>query len=271
MKLLQFIFVNIFLLLGLAITSASTDSGETQTTVLSTSMKVIYATKTSGREVKMETREVKKPESAGHDKILIKTLAAGINRLDLIMKKRFATSNKDSMVLGLEVSGTVESIGHGCVNQFGLKVGDNVMALLSDGGYAEYVQADEGLVMPIPASIDPLEAAAIPEVWLTAYQLLFWIGGMDFPSTQSMLAAMRKEENQKSVLVHAAGSGVGIAATQLASYAGAKVFATAGTDEKLDTVQSYGAFEGTFITSRIHEWMIVMQLWIVYCGRIPTC
>jgi tumor protein p53-inducible protein 3 len=120
------------------------------------------------------------------------------------------------------------------------------MALLSDGGYSEYVMAEEGLVMPIPTGISPLQAAGIPEVWLTAYQLLFWVGDLNFQ------VSSEKEQKKKKVLIHAAGSGVGLAATQLASLVGAgEVLATAGSDEKLAAAQAHGAVGGWNRKSKI--------------------
>eukprot|EP00928_Gymnodinium_smaydae_P065989 TRINITY_DN49049_c0_g1_i2.p1 TRINITY_DN49049_c0_g1~~TRINITY_DN49049_c0_g1_i2.p1 ORF type:complete len:254 (-),score=25.36 TRINITY_DN49049_c0_g1_i2:65-826(-) len=100
------------------------------------------------------------------------------------------------------------------------------MALLTGGGYAEFCAVDERLLMPIPTNLSTLQAAAIPETWLTAFQLLTLVGQVRRGDT---------------VLVHAAGSGVGIAAIQLASTMGARVIACAGTDSKLSTASTLGA------------------------------
>eukprot|EP00898_Chlorokybus_atmophyticus_P000336 jgi/Chlat1/1302/Chrsp118S08658 len=127
-------------------------------------------------------------------------------------------------ILGVEVAGEVEAKGDKCSSTW--QVGDRVMALLTGGGYAEYVVVDERMAMPIPDNLDYVQAAAIPETWLTAYQLLFFIG---------------KLQQGDSVLIHAAGSGVGTAAIQLAVQCGAQVIATAGTDAKLQTAEKLGA------------------------------
>ena len=101
--------------------------------------------------------------------------------------------------------------------------------MLIGGGYAEFVSVSEVLVMPVPANFALSDAAAVPEVWLTAYQLLH------------LLADVRSGDH---VLVHAAGSGVGTAAIQLIKLAGARALATAGSQEKLDMAENMGA-EGT--------------------------
>ena len=99
-------------------------------------------------------------------------------------------------------------------------------ALLPGGGYAQYAVVPEAMAMAIPESFSFEQAAAIPEVFLTALQTLFWIG---------------KLKAKESVLVHAGASGVGTAAIQLAREAGARVIVTAGTDEKCETCVSLGA------------------------------
>ena len=118
----------------------------------------------------------------------------------------------------------VDSVGEN-VTRFG--IGDRVMALLGGGGYAEYVSVHQHQIMPVPKNLDLVTAAGIPEVWLTAYQLLHFVG---------------KINPGDGVLIHAAGSGVGTAAIQLAkAVPGTQVVATAGTAEKLAKAQSLGA------------------------------
>ena len=119
-------------------------------------------------------------------------------------------------VLGMEVSGVVSECGDQ-VTMY--KKGDAVMALLKDGGHAQYVSVDERHAIPIKGGISFEEAAAIPEQWLTAFQLLFLVG------------EMKKGDN---VLIHAGGSGVGTAAVQLVTLMGGNAFVTAGSKEKID-------------------------------------
>ncbi len=96
------------------------------------------------------------------------------------------------------------------------------MALLAGGGYAEFCTVDERLLMPIPDTLDWTQAAAVPEAWLTAFQLLHVVG---------------RVRRGDWVLIHAAASGVGTAAIQLALLAGAKPLVTAGSPEKLASVR----------------------------------
>eukprot|EP01060_Flectonema_neradi_P032401 TRINITY_DN513_c9_g1_i1.p1 TRINITY_DN513_c9_g1~~TRINITY_DN513_c9_g1_i1.p1 ORF type:complete len:329 (+),score=74.78 TRINITY_DN513_c9_g1_i1:41-1027(+) len=154
--------------------------------------------------------------------VLVKIAATAVNRADTLQRKGlYPVPAGVTAVLGLEMSGTVMTEGKKW------KVGDEVMGLLSGGGYGEYCAVDEGLLMPIPKGYTTPEAAAIPETWLTAFQLLHLVGNI--------------KENDV-VVIHAAGSGVGTAAIQLASKVkGVTIVATAGTEEKLKVAAGLGA------------------------------
>jgi len=141
----------------------------------------------------------------------------------LIRKGSLAKSNEQCRILGLECAGTVHSIGEKV--QF-FKVGENVMALLPGGGYAEYVAVQEDHVMRIPANLNFTQAAAIPEVWLTSWQLLTFLANF---------------QPGETVLIHAAGSGIGTAAIQIVKALGGKTIAVAGTKEKLQKASQLGA------------------------------
>lgn len=155
--------------------------------------------------------------------VLIQVRAAGINRADMLqLDGKYPPPPGASDIIGLEVAGFVLD----CDDDCRFEPGDRVMALLSGGGYATRVCVDEGSVLPLPASMDFVQGAAIAEAFLTAYQALFTIGQL---------------ESGQKVLIHAGASGVGTAAIQLASLAGARVFTTAGSDTKLLTLQSLGA------------------------------
>ena len=109
------------------------------------------------------------------------------------------------------------------------------------GGYAEYVAVEEALVMPVPDSYKLSDAASIPEVWLTAYQLLHFLS---------------KVKSGEVVLIHAGGSGVGTALVQLARLAGAKPYVTAGSEEKIKMAQSLGAVGGfNYKTGKFDSWI----------------
>ncbi|OCA90538.1 NADPH:quinone oxidoreductase [Bacillus sp. FJAT-27225] len=154
--------------------------------------------------------------------LLIKVKAAAVNRTDIVTRQS-KSGYMHNPILGVEVAGTVEQAGP----DTNIAVGTNVMGLVNGGGYAEYaiMPADRAILIPENLSFE--EAAAIPEVFLTAYQTLFWIGQLRAGET---------------VLIHAGGSGVGTAAIQLAKQLGqANIITTAGSKEKLDFCRSLGA------------------------------
>src|SRR5699024_2789855 len=129
----------------------------------------------------------------------------------------------DNPILGVEVAGIVEQAGAGT----NMEAGTRVMGLVNGGGYSEYAVIAADWTMVIPANLSFEESAAIPKVFLTVYQTLFWLG------------QFRAKE---TVLIHAGGSGVGTAAIQLAKQVGqADVITTAGSKEKLDFCSSLGA------------------------------
>jgi putative PIG3 family NAD(P)H quinone oxidoreductase len=135
----------------------------------------------------------------GEKQVRVKVAAAGVNRADILQRKgKYPPPPGASPLLGLEVSGIIESVGKGCVKW---KTGDRVMGLLSGGGYAEYVIIHEDMIMRVPDSINLGQAAAIPEVFLTAYQSLVWLAHL---------------QAHETILIHAGASGVGTAAIQLA-------------------------------------------------------
>ncbi|WP_043932053.1 NAD(P)H-quinone oxidoreductase [Bacillus sp. EB01] len=154
--------------------------------------------------------------------VLIKVKAAAVNRTDIVTRQG-KSGYMGNPILGVEVAGIVEQAGKGAT----IAVGTRVMGLVNGGGYAEYAVMPAERAMVIPDNLTFEEAAAIPEVFLTAYQTLFWIGQLRAGET---------------VLIHAGGSGVGTAAIQLAKQIGqANVITTAGTKEKLDFCRSLGA------------------------------
>ncbi|MGP6147274.1 NAD(P)H-quinone oxidoreductase [Jeotgalibaca sp. A122] len=177
--------------------------------------------KQPGGSDQLQLIERDRPELNKGD-LLIKVEAAGVNRTDILTRER-DTDAPENVRLGVEVAGTVaESQADSA-----FKVGDRVMGLVNGGGYSEFVIMPENRAMKIPDTLSFVEGAAIPEVFATAYQTLFWIG--------------RLEENE-SVLIHAGASGVGTAAIQLAKQLkNAHVIVTAGSQEKLDFCKNLGA------------------------------
>ena len=156
--------------------------------------------------------------------LLINVRCAALNRADLMQRQGgYPPPPGASTILGLECAGTVAGVGP---EVKGWHAGDRVMALLPGGGYAEKAIAHYGSAMHVPAALNDEEAAAIPEVYLTAHVNLF------------MLAGVKASD---SVLVHGGGSGVGTASIQLLREAGARSIVTAGSDEKCEQCLRFGA------------------------------
>ncbi len=164
---------------------------------------------------------------AGVGEVLIQVHATAINRADLAQRRGgYPPPPGASPVMGLECAGTVAAIGDG-VQSF--KVGDQVCALLAGGGYAEYVNVPAGQVLPVPRGLDMTQAAALPEVFATAYLNLY------------MEAALQPAER---VLLHAGASGVGTAGIQLCKEFNNHSFDTAGNDDKIARCIELGADGG---------------------------
>ncbi|MYK87734.1 MAG: NAD(P)H-quinone oxidoreductase, partial [Acidobacteria bacterium] len=160
----------------------------------------------------------------GAGEVLTRVTAAGVNRADTMQRKgNYPPPPGASDVLGLEVSGTVAAVGQGVAD---LAVGDQVCALLTGGGYAEYCLAPAPQCLPIPAGVSLVDAAALPEAYATV-----WTNVID----------RGRLEAGESLLVHGGSSGIGTVAIQLARLFGARVFATAGTPAKCAACVELGA------------------------------
>ncbi len=161
---------------------------------------------------------------AGPGEVLVDVVAAGINRADASQRKGvYPPPPGASEYPGLEASGRVAALGEGVT---GWSVGDEVCALLAGGGYAERVAVPAGQLLPVPAGVGLVEAAALPEVACTVWSNVF------------MLAGLREGE---SFLVHGGSSGIGTMAIQLAKARGARVLCTAGSEDKLERCRALGA------------------------------
>jgi NADPH:quinone reductase len=173
--------------------------------------------------------EVLKPKAVptpkpGAGQILIKVAAAGVNRPDVAQRMgAYPPPPGHSPLPGLEVAGEVVALGAGVTRW---KVGDKVCALVNGGGYAQYCLAEEPIALPIPAGLDMIKAAAVPETYFTVWNNVFERG---------RLAA------GEWFLVHGGSSGIGTTAIQLAKAFGAKVIATAGSAEKCAACVALGA------------------------------
>jgi len=159
--------------------------------------------------------------------VLIRVQATAVNRADLVQRAGlYPPPPGASPILGLECAGVVARVGT-AVTRF--KPGDTVCALLTGGGYAEYVSTPESSVLPAPKGVSTLHAAGLPEVWATA-----WLN----------LVSEAQVRSGEFALIHAAGSGVGTAAIQLLKQRGVRCFVTAGCDEKIARCLSLGAEAG---------------------------
>lgn len=175
-----------------------------------------------GPEV-LKAAKVARPRP-GPGEILIEVQAAGVNRPDVLQRKgAYPPPSGAPAWPGLEVAGTVAELGEG-VDRFA--VGEPVMALLPGGGYAEYAVAPAGSVLPVPAGISMVEAAAMPETFFTVWHNVIERGGLMAGET---------------LLVHGGSSGIGTTAIQLARARNARVVATAGSAEKCARLVDLGA------------------------------
>jgi tumor protein p53-inducible protein 3 len=160
----------------------------------------------------------------GDDEVLVNIYATALNRADLMQRVgKYPPPPDASDILGLEMAGRISALG---TNVTGWQVGDRVCALLPGGGYAEQVNVPQQMLMPIPNGWSYEQAAAMPEVFYTAYVNLFVEAGL---------------QKGETVLIHGGASGVGTAAIQLVREAGCRVFVTAGTDEKTARCSELGA------------------------------
>jgi len=186
-------------------------------------MKAVGLNKFGGPEV-LEYLELPAPDQIGPEEVLIEVEATGVNRADLVIRQGvYPVEKRFPVIPGFEVAGKIKEIGN---EVKGFKKGQKVFSLVNIGGYSELVKVNYNQTLPIPENLSSTEAAAIPTVFYTTWITLF-----------------KKADLQKgdTVLIHSAGSGVGIAAIQLSKYFGAKVITTASTEEKLKRAKEFGA------------------------------
>src|SRR6202140_4086178 len=164
-------------------------------------------------QLKPNKRPVPRP---GDQEVVVRVAAAGVNRPDVMQRQgRYPPPPGASDLPGPEVAGEIAARGS---NVSGLSVGDKITALLAGGGYAEYAIAAAPLCLPVPGGISMVGAAAIPETFFTVWTNLFDRGRCKAGDT---------------VLIHGGTSGIGTTAIQLAAAWGARIFATAGSDHKV--------------------------------------
>jgi NADPH2:quinone reductase len=163
----------------------------------------------------------------GPDELLIRVAASGINRPDVLQRTgNYPVPPGASDIPGLEVAGQIVSGDAQAMAAAGLKVGDRVCALVAGGGYAELCVAPVGQCLPVPKGLSDVEAASLPETFFTVWSNVF---------DRARLQA------GESFMVQGGTSGIGVTAIQMAKAMGAKVIATAGTDEKCEACIKLGA------------------------------
>jgi NADPH:quinone reductase len=186
-------------------------------------MKAVVITAPGGTEV-LEIRDVPNPSPPTNDQVLVRVRASALNRADVLQRKgRYpAPPGFPKDIPGLEFAGEVAEVGTDVLRW---KEGDRVFGITGGGAQAEYLVTPANHLAAIPTNLDWAQAAAVPEVFITAHDALF---------TQASLQA------NESVLIHGAGSGVGTAAIQLTVAHGAKAFGTSRSADKLQLAKEFG-------------------------------
>jgi putative PIG3 family NAD(P)H quinone oxidoreductase len=160
----------------------------------------------------------------GAGEVLIKVVAAGVNRPDVLQRLgKYPSPPGASDIPGLEVSGHIEERGDGVVQW---RPGDAVCALVAGGGYAEYSVAPQAQCLRPPDAVPLIDSAGIPETFFTVWSNVFGRGRL---------------QRNETILIHGGSSGIGTTAIQLAAAFGARVFTTAGTEEKCEACRGLGA------------------------------
>jgi putative PIG3 family NAD(P)H quinone oxidoreductase len=188
-------------------------------------MKAIVLSGSGGPEV-LTLGEAPRPEPKPDD-LLVRVRATALNRADTLQRRGlYPPPPGDSELLGLELAGEVAGWGSAVT---GFREGQRVFGLVGGGGYAEYALLDQRMAMPVPDGWSWEQAAAVPEVYFTANETVFVLGGL---------------QRGETLLVHAGGSGVGTAAIQMAHHIGATVYFTAGSPDKIERAMALGAAAG---------------------------
>jgi putative PIG3 family NAD(P)H quinone oxidoreductase len=195
-------------------------------------MKAVTITRHGGLEG-LEVREVETPAQPAADRVRVRVRAAGLNRADVLQRAGHypAPAGYPQDIPGLEFAGEVDEVGEE-VRQW--QRGQRVFGITAGGAQAEYVVVPENHLAEVPANLGWAEAAAVPEVFITAHDALF---------TRAKLCP------GETMLVHAAGSGVGTAAIQLTRVTGAKAFGTSRTAEKLGRAREYGLSDAAVVVA----------------------
>ena len=203
-----------------------------------TTMRAVEITKPGAPDVLQETSRPR--PTPGPGQVVLRVAYAGVNRPDALQRAgMYAPPPTASDLPGLECSGEVVELGAGVT---GLALGDKVCALLPGGGYAEYVATPAAHCLPVPDGMGMKEAACLPETYFTVWSNVFMRGGL---------------KAGERILIHGGSSGIGTTAIQLAHAFGARVFVTAGSDDKCAACTELGA--ETAINYRDADFVEVMK------------
>jgi len=212
-------------------------------------MKAVTITKHGGVEG-LEIREVESLAQPTADRVLVRVRAAGVNRADVLQRLGHypAPPGYPQDIPGLEFAGEVADVGE--LTSLWEK-GQRVFGITAGGAQAEFVVVPENHLAEVPSNLDWAEAAAVPEVFITAHDALF---------------TRAKLQIGETVLVHAAGSGVGTAAIQLARAASARVFGTSRTFEKLERAREYGLHNSVVVNQDTEAFAAATREWTIGRG-----
>lgn len=207
-------------------------------------MRAVFIAKHGGVEG-LEIREVPRPQKPVADRVRVRVRAAALNRADLLQRMGHypAPAGAARDIPGLEFAGEVEEVGPEARET---AVGERVFGITGGGAQAEYILAPEALLATVPENLNWAEAASVPEAFITAHDALFTQAGLKMG---------------ERVLVHAAGSGVGLAAAQLAHAAGAIVYGTSRTPEKLESAREYGLDEAVAVEDDPSRAAVAVREW----------
>jgi NADPH:quinone reductase len=205
-------------------------------------MKAVYVKEFGGAE-NLEIREVENPPSPNGKEVLVRVRASALNRADLLQRKGLYPAPKGfpERILGLEFAGEVAEIGDQATN---FKIGDRVFGITAGGAQAEFLLSDESLLAKIPENLSFPQAAAIPEAFITAHDAIFTNGNL---------------QTDETLLIHAVGSGVGLAALQLAKAKNIKVFGTSRTADKLEECKKFDLDEGIVVSNETNFAEIIRE------------
>src|SRR5688572_3220742 len=190
-------------------------------------MKAVYIRSFGGPE-NLEIREVPRPPEPAANDVLVRVRAAGLNRADLLQRRGHypPPAGYSPNIPGLEFAGEIAVVGEGVPTE--VKAGERVFGFTAGEAQAELLSLDHRLLARIPSNLSFVDAAAVPEAFITAHDAVFTQAGL---------------MDGETLLIHAVGSGVGLAAVQLAKRAGAKTIGTSRTADKLERAREAGLDE----------------------------